>query len=163
MHIQQEHVDPQRILHGADGDQVLAPQRSAPAPPDTSAHHSYNLYTSFTTRFSASEPVEYYIQKIRIFKPRPNKFRPFVGRLVQIRTFFTGTADLVSEHFFPPFGPTSPPIFGGPAEAENDVVDKFPRVDNVDQLHITPVLQPWPSLQKRTTRVSARTTTTRRQ
>ena len=84
--------------------------------PRTSAHHSYNLYTSFTTRFSASEPVEYYIQKIRILKPRPNKFRPFVGRLVQIRTFFTGTADLVSEHFFPPFGPTSPPIFGGPRQ-----------------------------------------------
>jgi hypothetical protein len=35
--------------------------------------------------------------------------------MAPVRTFFSNFLHFMSEHFSPPFGPTSPPIFGGPA------------------------------------------------
>ena len=48
--------------------------------------------------------------------------------MTPFRTFFSNFLHFVSQHFSQPFGPTSPPIFGGPASDRDGLPNRPPRV-----------------------------------
>ena len=101
-------MDPQRILRTDDQN------RSVPGPPIP----QYFIAIAYIRRLKPFFPPPSSRKKFAFFKFRPNKFWPFVGRSVLVRTFSAGAADFVSEHLPRPPRTTSPPIIRGPGSAE---------------------------------------------